>query len=262
LFWIGLVAPHPPWVLPDPYWTAYRYRDLPTPTQPPPEILQGLPLYLRQRYHDEFAFLTQEEITAGVRAYYGFVEFMDHAVGRVLDTLEEYGLVRDTIVIYTTDHGEMLGHNGMWLKDCLYEHAVRVPCIIRYPGAIPPGQVVPKCAEQIDLFPTLYDYLDIPPDGMEEGVSLRGLIANPDDPAWVDEAYAEDLTLYKMVRAGQWKYHRYPGDADHLHDLESDPGEVINLIDDPQYAEIKAYLLGRLAAKFGNPRSRYPLERA
>jgi arylsulfatase A-like enzyme len=195
--------------------------------------------------------LTQDDITHSVKAYYGSVDQADHLVGLVLDLLEQNGLVDDTMVVYTSDHGEMLAHNGLYFKDCLYEPAVRVPCIIRYPGVIPAGQVVSQCTEQIDLLPTMFDFAGIPPQGTEQGVSMRNLIMNPDDPTWKDEAFSEDQADLIMIRTGQWKYNYHPDDRDQLFDLASDPDEVVNLVDDPQYADIKAYLQGRIADKFG-----------
>lgn len=136
--WISFDKPHPVWTPPERFLEKFRDGQLPTPEPESPE-------------------------------FYACVEYMDHVLGLVLDLLEQHGLVEDTVLVYTSDHGEMLGHNGLYFKSCFYEPAVHVPCIMRFPGVIPPGQVVGQITELIDIMPTLLDYAGIPPAGAEEG---------------------------------------------------------------------------------------------
>jgi len=172
-FWISFKKPHPNWTPPEFYWNKYRYATLPTPKPATPDIINNLPSYLQQSYYNrKFDILTQQDITNSVRAYYACIEYMDHVVGLILDLLNQHNLVQDTIVIYTSDHGEMMGHNGMFSKNCFYEPAVHIPCIMRYPGMIPAGQVVDQITEQIDLMPTIFDFVRVPLWGREQGTSV------------------------------------------------------------------------------------------
>jgi len=249
--WISFIKPHPKWTPPERFWQKYKDKQVPIPEPVTPEIIRTLPSYKRKQYYKYYSKLTPEDITNSVKAYYACTEYMDYCVGLVLDLLEQHNLVNETLVVYTADHGEMLGHNGLYKKGCFYEPAVHIPCIMRYPGVIPAGQVVSQCTEQIDLMPTLLDFAGIPPQGMEQGVSMRNLIMNPDDPSWKNEAFSEVRDNYIMIRTGRWKYNYYPGDTDQLFDLVNDPDERINLIDDPQYDDIKENLRSRIADRFG-----------
>jgi choline-sulfatase len=234
--WVSFDKPHTNWTPPERFLEKYRAASLPTPEPASQEIVDTLPQYLQQRRIDKgFDLLTQEDIVHSVRAYYACVEYMDFAVGLILDLLEDHDLVEDTIVVYTADHGEMLGHNGLYFKQCFYEPSVHVPCIMRCPGVIPAGQVVSQITELIDIMPTIMDFAHVTPAGGEAGRSMRYLIMDPQDPDWKNEARAEYGENYTMFRMGRWKYNRYPGDQDQLFDLVRDPDERHNLLVDSRY---------------------------
>ena len=252
LLWVSFIKPHTNWTPPERFLEKYRSRQLPTPEPESSGFIDTLPMFLQDWYYqNEFHILTQDDLTNSVRAYYACVEYMDHVVGLVLSLLDRHGLAEDTVMVYTADHGEMLGHNGLFFKQCFYEPAVRVPCVMRYPGVIPAGRVVGQITELIDILPTLLDYAGIPPAGTEEGLSMRGLIENPVDSSWKNEAFAEFALNYVMARKGKWKYNRHPGDLNQLFDLESDPGERINLYNSATCAGVVNYLEERIRRRFG-----------
>ncbi len=257
LLWLSFLRPHMPWTPPPRFYEKYKNMSLPLPPPPSPELLERLPLLKREENLDKgINGLTQVEIANSLKAYYACVEFMDHCVGMALRMLESYDLVNQTIVVYTSDHGEMLGDHGTFFKRCLYEPSVHVPCVMRCPGLIPPGTVVRRVTESIDIFPTLLDYAGIPRFGTEQGKSLRPLIDLSSYAGWEDVAFSEtkgysDHRRGYMIRKDQWKYCYYPEDREELFDLESDPGETRNLVGESGYERITSVLRERIRIRFG-----------
>lgn len=116
-FWISFIKPHPKWTPPERFWKKYRHKDLPTPEPATSDIIGNLPRYLQQTYYDRnLHLLNREDITNSVKAYYACTEYVDYVVGLILDLLGQHNLAQDTLVVYTADHGEMLGHNGLYFK--------------------------------------------------------------------------------------------------------------------------------------------------
>ena len=187
-------------------------------------------------------------------AYYAMIELIDDQVGRVLDALRESGQADNTLVIFTSDHGEMLGDHGLIQKGCrFYEGLVRVPLILSWPGEIGAGQRSDALVELTDLAPTL---LEAAGEAVPEWMQGRSLLpmstgAAPLDhhreAVWCeffDALDAPDATRATMYRRGRYKLVVYHGHGlGELYDLERDPGEFDNLWDDPRHAELKAELL-------------------
>ena len=176
---------------------------------------------------------------------------IDAYIGRILDALDETGLKEKTLVIYLSDHGDMQGsHGGMLGKSvaAFYEEIVRVPLIMRLPGAIPAGARVEAHANSVDIFPTIMDYLKQAIPKTVQGRSLRPII----------EGRVTDEVGYgfcerpggRMVRSRDLKYcffYSRRGRREELYDLAEDPFETTNLVDDPKYAGRKAKMRKVLA---------------
>ena len=169
-----------------------------------------------------------------LEAYYGCVEWVDDAVGRILEVLDYLGYKDDTIVIYSSDHGEMGGEHGTWQKTLFFEASSRVPMIMRWPGRIKPGTSTNQVAGLIDMFPSLCDAVSIEIPETCEGISLIPLVKNGETPDR-DGIFCESAVLRAthiagcMYRTGQWKYCYYIDGSEELYDLENDPGEHKNL---------------------------------
>ena len=188
---------------------------------------------LSQRHVDA----SERDIIRAIAAYYGMIEKVDWRYSQVLDTLRKYNQdLDDWIIIYTTDHGDMLGEHGIWEKQRFFEGSVRVPLIIRWPKGFKGGRVVDKNVNLCDLFATLCELADIPvPDGLESR-SLVPLL-NGDDSNWDNETVSE-LNGNIMIKRDALKYQYYgPTMPEVLFDLDRDPTESENFIDDPKYAE-------------------------
>jgi arylsulfatase A-like enzyme len=174
-------------------------------------------------------------------AYCRLTEMVDRQIGRVLDALRQAGLENDTLVVLTSDHGDHDAAHRLEHKSELYENACRVPMIVSLPGATPPGRVDRShfVSVGLDLMPTLCDYGRVaPPPGLM-GKSLRDLAEGRQPPAWRDEVVAES-TIGRMLRTDRYKYNVYATGAnrEQLIDLESDPGEMVNVADDPGYRSV------------------------
>jgi arylsulfatase A-like enzyme len=185
-----------------------------------------------------------EKIKYMIANYYAFVKEIDVWVGTILDKLDELGLSENTLLIFTSDHGEMLGAHGMREKNVFYEESVHIPLMIRFPGRIPPGAVVSAPVSQIDLFATIFDYLDGGTHA-SDGESLRRYIegtAQETDPFAVAEwNWRGPVQPNLMVRTRKWKYF-VPNTAEStvmnvLYDLENDPHELHNLLGNNPGAE-------------------------
>ena len=187
-------------------------------------------------------------------AYYAMIELIDDQVGRVLDALRESGQADDTLVIFTSDHGEMLGDHGLIQKGCrFYDGLVRVPLILSWPGRIRASQQSDALVELTDLAPTLLEAAGEPVPDWMQGRSLLPMgtgsapLDRHRDAVWCeyfDALDAPDATRATMYRRGRHKLVVYHGHGlGELYDLERDPGEFDNLWDDPHHAALKADLL-------------------
>lgn len=205
---------------------------------------------------------TDEEIARARAAYYACTELVDEQVGRVLAKLDRHGLAEDTVVIFTADHGEMLGEQGTWEKNCFYEQSVRVPLITRYPGMFDGGQRISDIVELVDLFPTV-EVVTRPDTEQDhprdlDGESLTHLIegqpSRRKDFAISELAPTYVRGLARMVRLGKWKYVAYDNASPSLFDLDTDPAERHDLglsgsdaVPDPRLEELSETDFERVA---------------
>lgn len=174
-----------------------------------------------------------------LEVYYYLAEKVDSRIGKILDALRSLGLHRDTVVVFTSDHGDLGGAHGLPFKGpCMYRELVEVPLAIRWPGVIGAGRVIDDLVSNADLLPTLCDLADIaPPDGMQ-GRSLRpALEGRPDRPRRqfvVSEYFSKQrwANPIRMLQTERWKYVRYRRWGEELYDLLNDPHELNNLAHD------------------------------
>ncbi len=181
-----------------------------------------------------------EDVRRATAAYYGMVEQTDRRVGQLVNALEKAGQnLDDWIVVFTADHGDMLGEHGVWEKRSFYEGSARVPFFVSGPG-VKPGQS-DHVMNLVDVFPTLAHLAGLPAPGDLDG----GNIFDPKRPEQTFSQYDRDCF---MLRRGSLKYLRYPEGEDVLFDLQSDPGETRNCRTDHAYEEVAAELCGGLDA--------------
>lgn len=225
--------PHALWVCPEPYYSMYDRSELPMP-----DNIDVCP----DRYENQVGkklgtFMGREGIREYIGCYWGQVTYIDWLVGRFLDKLDELGLAERTLVVFTSDHGDMQGHHGVIGKSiaAFYEQILRVPLLMRLPGVIEPGTTVDSLVSSVDLMPTILDYAGQSCPDDVHGRSLRPHVEGRRSRAL---AFAErtgrgNRWIQRMIRTDRWKYVYRSIGGSALFDLESDPHENVNTVNDP-----------------------------
>ncbi len=236
LLTVGYVSPHCPFVAPPGDFETHQWRLSYSDLPPPDENLHPTNALKQRRFGTAPAPPLDAQWRSRV-AYYGLCTFLDRQIGAVLSTLEDAGLADDTIVVYCSDHGEMLGEHGMWWKSAFYDGASRVPFIISWPGYIKGGKRRAENVSLMDIGTTLLDLTGIEPLPGASGRSLRSLLEGANGK-WGDAVFAEyaergSKAVSRMVRSGPWKFNYYHGMQPELFNLEDDPGETTNLSGQP-----------------------------
>jgi choline-sulfatase len=230
---VSFTHPHDPWELRARYWDLYDDAaiDLPAVGAIPREEADPHSLRLRDMSGIDDVSLTDEQVREARHAYYAAVSYADERIGDVLAALSDAGIEDDTIVVFTADHGEMLGERGLWYKMAFFDAAARVPLLIRTPGGLA-GARVAEPVSQLDLAPTLLDLCGVDGAGATDGRSLAAALAG-DALGGVDvvaEYLAEGvISPAVMLRRGRHKYIWCEDDPEQLYDLDADPRELVNL---------------------------------
>lgn len=239
--YVSFVAPHFPLIAPAEFYDLYPHDEIGMPLQyalvdrPRHPVVRSL-----SQVWNFDDFFDAEKIRRARAGYYGLISFLDHNIGQILRTLNDAGLTSNTFIVYTSDHGEMLGNKGIWSTSALYEESVGVPLILAGPG-VASGQVVDEPVSHIDLLPTL---LHVAGDSNDTGLAGCSLIQASKEFAGrhvLSEYHAGgSITGCFMLRMGRWKYHHYVGFAPELFDLQSDAAESKDLGTHPGYADVRA----------------------
>ena len=243
----GFFRPHVPSVAPKEYFDLYHFSEMQLPELPP----KDRPSFPSVAY-DYFApnyGLNSFKLRIFTHAYLATISFMDAQVGRLLHALDRLNLAENTIVVFLSDHGWLLGeHGGQWQKRSLFEESARVPLIIYDPAAKGNGTTCLRTVELIDLFPTLAELCGLPlPSGLE-GASLAPLLENPNyswsKPAITEVVRRKDRSIKagingRSVRTERYRYTEwdYGEKGIELYDHQTDPNEWVNLAGDPEFAD-------------------------
>jgi len=244
---VGFYRPHVPEVAPKRYFDLYPLERINATPQSKADLARLLPAS-KAWTPDNFGMSVDEQRQM-IRAYYAATSFMDAQVGRVLDALDEMGLADDTIVVFASDHGFMLGEHGQWMKNILWEESDRVPLILRVPGTKNGGKRSPRTVELLDLYPTLTELAGLPHYTRNEGTSLSPLLRNPSYRGWTKPALSQ-ARGGRSVRTERWRYTEWEAGklGRELYDHRIDPLEQHNLADDPRQAATVAKLRAMLPA--------------
>ncbi|KAL8807858.1 MAG: hypothetical protein Q9200_004522 [Gallowayella weberi] len=234
---VSLTHPHDPYTIHKKYWDRYENEEIPLPEVAIPDEEQdphSLRLLHVEGLKDEKP--PDEAILRARRAYFGAVSYVDDNVGRLLEVLEECGMDKDTIVIFSADHGDMLGERGLWYKMSWFEGSSRVPLLVSYPPRFAP-KTIPHNVSSMDILPTLVDLVggSIDPRLPLDGTSLLPYIESSEKTEPADDTvygeYAGEGTIapLMMIRRGPWKFVTCPVDPPQLYNLATDPKELVNL---------------------------------
>lgn len=252
-------GPHPPFRIPEPYYSMYAADDIPEPPNFHPSRLTGEPDSNRTSFYRTLWNDHGDQWNAwkkSVAVYWGFVSLIDAQVGRVIECLEAEGLYDDTFIIFASDHGEMLGQHGLWHKCHAYEESLRVPLIMRSPKNANADIRSQSGASLIDIGPTILGQCAFEIPDEIEGIDLSPAFTS--DSNWSADRllFSEHKPLgdwhhavdWRMVTDNRFKYTWNRGDRDELYNLETDLHEMCNLIDDGKLANRVAAMRDQLHA--------------
>lgn len=239
LLGVSFLKPHFPFTIQQKYYDMYRGKV--SPPRDSEKLIAELPALSKdERAKYNHAGATREDILRTKALYYGMVTYVDEEFGRILKKLDELGLRENTIIVYTADHGEMLGDRGIWYKNSFYDGSATIPFLWSFPKALPQGKVVRTPAMNLDVLPTLCDLCALPKPAGLEGTSLLPVMTGADSGEKriaLTESYRGNFAG-RMIRTAKWKYFFYTIGEEYLYDLENDPLEETNLIQDPQYRKL------------------------
>ncbi len=249
LLLVSYTHPHDPYEIPQAYWSQYRAGvDLPKVEAIPFADADPHSRRIREMCGTDEANLTEEAIGRARRGYHAAVSYVDDKVGELMRALVATGLRENTIVVFASDHGDMLGERGLWYKMTFFEDSARVPLLINAPRRFAPRRIA-DLVPLADLLPTMVE-LAAPDEPFEpvdalEGSSLVSLLsgdAGEHDRTIAAEYLAEGTHApCVMLRRGPFKYITCPDDPDQLFDLSSDPRELVNLATGGRHPELGAF---------------------
>lgn len=244
--------PHDPYRVPKKYLDMYDVDDVALPPSYADEMA-GKPAVVRRMRRQIFGQLSEREVCEAIRHYWALCTYLDDLFGKLLAALEETGQADNTLVLYTADHGDYCGDHGLFCKGIpCYNGAYHVPAIVRWPkGIADPGRRVEPFVSLADFAPTFQQVAGCTVDTSLTGESLMPFLKGATPREWRDEMHSQcnGVEIYytqRSVRTATHKYIYNAVDFDELYDLENDPDEMNNVIDDPAYESVKHDLVKRM----------------
>jgi choline-sulfatase len=241
--------PHDPFQVTRELWDLYEGAEIGLPERGEPNYT-AMDRWANEAHETDAVDLDDPaNLTALRRAYYGLVTYVDRKLGELLDALEQSGLAGDTAVIFTSDHGDMLGERRMVQKRCFYEWSVRVPLLVRFPDGRDAGTAVERPVSLLDLAPTLLDLAGVPE---ADRLPLPGTsLFDETDRTVFSEYHVEKVRApCFMARRGRHKLIYVHGHDRRLYDVEADPGEWTDLSGRPETRGVEERLLGEILERF------------
>lgn len=251
---IGTLGPHDPYFVPQEFLDMYNLDDIQLPDNFYDEMADKPNLYMRTKA--PFDQLTEDEQKKAVKHYLAFCSYEDALFGQVLDALEESGEIENTLVIYLSDHGDYMGEHGLWCKGLpCFKAAYHIPCAVRWPDGIEtPGRVIDEYVSLADFAPTFLELADVSVEREFTGKSLVPFIKDERPENWRDAIFTQTngnelYGIQRSIMTEDWKYVYNGFDFDELYNLQEDPLELNNVIDDPENQEV-IHKLSRRIWKF------------
>ena len=255
-FFLSLGTPHDPWVhenVPGEYLERFKDTDFPLPAN-----------YLGENdpYADTWAKLSERErrdLSSWMRVYYAMTANLDDNIGRLMDVIKRLGLYDNSIIVFTSDHGETFGAHGRRAKNIFYDEAVRVPFLMRWKGVLKEGASTDLCLNTVDIMPTLLSLMDLSVPDEAEGANLKDALlgkpaaAEPEGSLMMGTgatAIFEDGHEWRAYRTRQYTYAVYLSDkSELLFDNQKDPLQMNNLAGLPAYEQVKKELRHSMYAR-------------
>ena len=236
---VSFTHPHDPYAMRQRYWDRYDHDaiDLPRVGRLPDEQLDPHSRRLRHMSAMDAVEITDDHVRNARHAYYATISYIDDWVGTLVETLDTCGLADDTVIVFTADHGDLLGERGLWYKMCFFEGASHIPLVVAGPE-IASGEA-PDHVSLLDLLPTFLDLAGIDRSELADGESIVPLLHGERQNRTVAGEYLAEgaVAPILMIRRGDWKYVSCSADPPQLYDIADDPDELVNLAADPAHAE-------------------------
>lgn len=240
---VGYYQPHAPFTALGKHFEKYRNMEVDVNFKEPCDPLY-IPFMKALKLDRE---IEKEKIKTAVRAYYAMVSHIDELVGEIYSSLRENNLLDNTVVIYVSDHGEMLGRHGLWHKMTFYEDSVRIPLIVSCPEKFSSGRRIDRNVSLLDFFPTFMELAGVK-DGIElDGASIFPLLEGKTEK-WNNRVIAETIGIRRgepgrMLKRDDFKLLMYHKSEPVLFDLSADPLEQRNLAKDGKYSKVLAEMI-------------------
>ncbi len=255
--WVSFVKPHVPYDCPEHLVDLYDESLIPEPWVSSLDGSYKNPYLVRYREQKEFDLYSREAKRRSKAYYYANITFIDEQVGRILDALDAQGLTESTLVVFTSDHGDLMGDHDLWYKSFGYEGSIRVPMLVRQPGRVKPGSRCGELVSHLDILPTIADAAGIDRADDRPGTSLFDYLEGNAacDFQLSEIMYPPEYMVH--VRTKEWKYlFHQNGGYEELYDLRLDPQELVDLSGEKDHAPVLAELRRKAAAwikSYGNP---------
>ena len=240
---VGFIRPHVPYTAPKKYFDLYPIEDIVMPEIPKNEFedipIMGKAIAYGYTPRGGWGDVAQKEeiLPELIQSYLACVTFVDEQIGKVIDALEKSPNGKNTIIVLWSDHGQHLGEKRHFRKQALWEEATRVPLYFKVPNSKNNGQKSNQVVSLLDVYPTLTELCNLPELPKLEGTSLTPLITNPsktEDRAVLTTWYYKN----HAIRSNNWRYIQYRDGGEELYNHKTDPGEHINLANNPEYANV------------------------
>jgi arylsulfatase A-like enzyme len=249
---VGLIGPHDPYIVPQQYLDLYDPASVPLPPSYADNMTDRPMVYRRMR-EMRFGQLGEREVREGIRHFWAYCSYLDELFGRLLAGLDATGQRENTLVLYTSDHGDYCGEHGLFAKGIpCFQGAYHIPALVRWPARIiDPGRRVPAFVSLADFGPTFLEAAGRAVDRTLSGDSLLPFLDGRRPARWRDEMHTQcnGVELYytqRSVTTADYKYVFNGFDRDELYDWRSDPHEMYNVADDPAYEAVKREMCGRM----------------
>ena len=263
--WVSFPGPHDPYDPPEEMAEMYANAPIPEPVgsaeelanKPPAQRSRGGGSLTNSMFRQDYSRATLEHYRKWRQHYYANISLIDKGIGKILAALESTGTLDETLIIFTSDHGDALGDHGMPFKGFFYDCMSRVPLIIRGPE-VPSNERSAALVSTLDLVPLFYNACDAKAPNTLQGEDIRPLFKDP--PTAIREAAFSEIGGRVMVRTPHYKYAHYTDGSAELYDLEADPNEITNHAGDKTFADIENHLKSLLLEHWldnQNHQSRY-----
>lgn len=237
--WSSFVKPHVPYDCPSHLADLYDPDNMPEPWNGDATGEGQYPGFKAKRRYLEFDLYSKEAVRRSRAYYYANITFVDTEIGRILDTLEDEGLIENTLIVFTSDHGDLLGDHGQWYKSVGYEGSLRIPLILRWPENIKPGTRNSDIVNLTDIYPTVMKAAGLNPGEGRPGEDLKEFAQGNIHRDFSVSELGHPPNAHIHLRHKKWKYLWYQnGGFEELYNLENDPRELNNLSGKSEYKKI------------------------